>query len=52
MRLSLGASDLASLKRVDLLAVLVETHAGRGSAVAAALTGTDTLRRVSMCFCE
>jgi hypothetical protein len=42
MRLSLGASDLAGLKRVDLLAVLVEAHTRRGSAVTAALTGADT----------
>lgn len=41
--IGLGAtSDLASLEGVDLLAVLVETHAGRGSAVTAALAGTDT----------
>jgi hypothetical protein len=51
IRLGGGASDLAGLKRVDLLAVLVEAHARRGSAVAAALAGTDTLWCVSNCRC-
>ena len=50
--LSLGASDLAGLKRVDLLAVLVEAHAGWRGAVTATLTGTDTLWRVSQCVRE
>jgi hypothetical protein len=50
--LSLGASDLAGLKRVDLLAVLVEAHARRGSAVTAALAGTDTWWCVSGSSCE
>jgi hypothetical protein len=47
-----GTSDLAGLKRVDLLAVLVEAHAGRGSAVTATLAGTDTLWCVSKSLCE
>jgi hypothetical protein len=42
-----GTSDLAGLKGVDLLAVLVEAHARRGSAVTATLAGTDTLWCVS-----
>jgi len=37
-----GTSDLAGLERVDLLAVLVEAHAGWRGAVTATLTGTDT----------
>lgn len=42
-RLRGGTSDLAGLEGVDLLAVLVEAHARRGSAVTATLAGTDTL---------
>jgi len=44
-----GTSNLAGLKRVDLLAVLVEAHTGWRGAVTAALTGTDTLWCVSRC---
>jgi hypothetical protein len=47
-----GTGDLAGLKRVNLLAVLVETHAGRGSAVTATLAGTDTSWGVSRCHFE
>jgi hypothetical protein len=47
-----GTSDLAGLEGVDLLAVLVEAHARRGSAVTATLTGTDTLWCVSKSLCE
>lgn len=46
----LGATGgLAGLKGVDLLAILIETHAGRGSAVTAALAGADTWWCVSEC---